>query len=118
MTFQGKVRARMTSALKQSGGVWLPVLHPEASVGAAIAAAPDGPRVVLESSGAAMTGISLVAGTSIAVGPEGGLEPDELEQLTAAGFQPASLGPATLRFETAAVVALGIARSALAAAER
>ena len=51
----------------------------------------------------------------IALGPEGGIEPDELEQLTAAGFDLASVGPTTLRFETAGVVALGVARTTLTA---
>jgi 16S rRNA (uracil1498-N3)-methyltransferase len=113
MTFQGKVRARMMSALKQSGGGWLPVLHPEASVAHALAAAPDGLRVVLDGTGTAMTAIPAAAGMTIALGPEGGIQPDELDQLAGAGFALASLGPTTLRFETAGVVALGIARAAL-----
>lgn len=44
----------------------------------------------------------------IVVGPEGGLEMDEVALLTAAGFVPVSLGPRTLRAETAAVAALAI----------
>lgn len=38
-----------------------------------------------------------------AVGPEGGFAPEELEQATAAGFQPVSLGTHILRIETAAI---------------
>src|SRR5690606_26704830 len=115
MTFQGKVRARMISALKQSGGAWLPELHPEATVPHALAAAPDGERIALDGAGEAATTISIRAPVVIALGPEGGIEPDELEQLAAAGFRLASLGPTTLRFETAGVVALGVARAALTA---
>jgi len=37
----------------------------------------------------------------LVVGPEGGLEEREVEQLLAAGFLPRSLGPLTLRTETA-----------------
>ncbi|MFN4262732.1 MAG: RsmE family RNA methyltransferase [Thioalkalivibrionaceae bacterium] len=42
-----------------------------------------------------------------AVGPEGGIHPEEAQELVSVGeFQPASLGPRTLRCETAAVVLL------------
>ena len=51
----------------------------------------------------------------LAIGPEGGIEADELEALVAAGFRPVRLGPTILRFETAAVAALAIARTALGA---
>jgi 16S rRNA (uracil1498-N3)-methyltransferase len=42
------------------------------------------------------------------VGPEGGLSPEELAEACAGGFQPASLGPRTLRADTAGVVAASI----------
>ncbi|MFQ5847080.1 MAG: 16S rRNA (uracil(1498)-N(3))-methyltransferase [Candidatus Methylomirabilales bacterium] len=45
---------------------------------------------------------------TILVGPEGGLETDEVALLGKAGFVPASLGPRTLRAETAAVAAMAI----------
>lgn len=41
------------------------------------------------------------------VGPEGGLDESEEAMATAAGFLPISLGPATLRAETAAILASG-----------
>jgi 16S rRNA (uracil1498-N3)-methyltransferase len=40
------------------------------------------------------------------VGPAGGWEPAEAQQILDAGFQPASLGPRILRAETAAVAAV------------
>ena len=113
MLFQGKVRARMIAALKQSGGAWLPELHPEASLAHAIAAAPEGKRITLDGEGSPMTSVAMAAPVTIALGPEGGMEPSELEQLDGAGFQAASLGPTVLRFETAGTVALGLARAAL-----
>lgn len=44
----------------------------------------------------------------LVAGPEGGLDSAELEFAHAAGLQPVSLGPRTLRTETAALVALSI----------
>lgn len=130
-TFQQKVAARMAGALGQSHGAWLPVLYPEATVERAIAATPDGPKLVLDMAGEPM-GL-LVAGAianatehgagflkpiTIAIGPEGGLEPVELEQFATAGFRPVSLGHTVLRFETAAVSALAVVRTALATLPR
>lgn len=43
---------------------------------------------------------------SLVIGPEGGLDGDELAQLTAAGYVAVRLGPRILRTETAALVAL------------
>ncbi len=40
------------------------------------------------------------------IGPEGGFSPMEEEKMLAAGFQPKSLGPLTLRAETAALAAI------------
>jgi 16S rRNA (uracil1498-N3)-methyltransferase len=114
VTFLSKVQARMRSALAQSQGAWLPQLFPEATPERAVQAAPEGTRLVLEAGGAPMgadPSIQLGGAITIAVGPEGGLEPEELEALLAAGFAPVSLGGTILRFETAAVVALGVVRA-------
>ena len=115
--FAQKVAARMVAALEQSGHAWLPAQFPEANVDRAIAAAPDGVRIVLDGAGAPLAALpALVSAAAdvpvvIAVGPEGGIEPDEMERFTAAGFQGASIGGAILRFETAAVAALGAVRA-------
>ena len=45
---------------------------------------------------------------SLLIGPEGGLSPEELQQLLLAGFNPLCLGPRVLRTETAAIVALSV----------
>ena len=50
---------------------------------------------------------------AIMVGPEGGFSADEIEQASAAGFLPVSLGPRVLRTETAAIVAAALAQSYL-----
>lgn len=44
----------------------------------------------------------------ILVGPEGGLEPDEVALVNSAGFVSVSLGPRILRAETAAAAALAV----------
>jgi 16S rRNA (uracil1498-N3)-methyltransferase len=46
----------------------------------------------------------------IAVGPEGGWTPEETQALAAAGLQPVTLGPLTLRAETAALAAAAAVR--------
>lgn len=113
-TFTGKVRARMAHALEQSGGAWLPVVYPDATCDRAIAGAPEGARLVLDVSGEPIVG-ALPAGApaTLAVGPEGGFDPGELETLERAGFRRVRLEGNTLRFETAAIAGLALLRSAL-----
>lgn len=130
-TFQQKVAARMAGALGQSHGAWLPVPYPEATVERAIAATPEGPKLLLEMGGEpmgllvadAMTnarehGAGFLKPITVVVGPEGGMEPAEAEQFKTAGFRPVSLGHTVLRFETAAVAALAVVRAALATLPR
>jgi 16S rRNA (uracil1498-N3)-methyltransferase len=124
-TFQQKVRGRMAAALEQSRGAWLPVLFPDATVEHAIAASAPGARVVLEQGGAslfsALTPLLAEArsrgaatpAVTIAVGPEGGFEPTELEALSASGFVPVRLGRSILRFESAAVAGIAAVRAML-----
>ncbi len=112
--FQSRLKGRMSSALTQSGGGWMPEIHPSAPVSRAIAAAPEGLRVLLDADAPAVLAVTtLTAPLSIAVGPEGGLDPREREELIEGGFTPVSLVGNTLRFETAAIAALAIARSLL-----
>ncbi len=113
VTFQGKVRARMISALTQSGGAWLPVHHPDAPLERVLTAVPDGPRLLLDGAGGHFRWPELDAPVTIAVGPEGGIEGAERVAILDAGFTPVALSPSNLRFETAAIVGIGLARSAL-----
>ena len=112
--FQAKVRARMTSALIQSGGAWLPDVFPEAPIDRAIAAAPSGTRLILDIDGEPIIGSPMRAPLTIALGPEGGMEPEERDTFVAAGFRPVTLGATTLRFETAGVAAVAIAAASFA----
>ncbi len=114
-SFQGKVRLRMINALTQSGGAWLPVLYPDATLERAIAACPPGARWLLDVDGdpVPVAGLGGEAPLTIAVGPEGGVEAEERDMLLGSGFVPVRLAPLTLRFETAVIAALAVARAAL-----
>ena len=108
-TFQAKVLARMTSALIQSGGGWLPDMFPEATVERAISAAPLGTRLLLTQDGEPIAGVPMHIPITIALGPEGGMEPAERDLFIGAAFLPVKLGSGTLRFETAGMAAVAIA---------
>ena len=109
--FQAKVKARMVSAMLQSGGGWLPDLFPEATVERAVAAAPLGTRMLLDRDGEPIAAIPFRGPVTIALGPEGGMEPAERDVLIGVAFLPVRLAPNTLRFETAGVAAVAIAAS-------
>ncbi|HEY7878287.1 MAG TPA: RsmE family RNA methyltransferase [Gemmatimonadaceae bacterium] len=113
VAFQSKARSRMITALTQSGGAWLPVLYPDATPERAVASAPAGARWLLDAEGEPVSSIQISAPLTIAVGPEGGLEPEERATFVTAGFIPVRVAPLTLRFETAAIAGLAVARAAL-----
>jgi 16S rRNA (uracil1498-N3)-methyltransferase len=114
-SFHAKARARMISALTQSGGAWLPTLLPDAGGDDVVETAGPGAHFLLDGAGEPMLSVPVTAPLTIAVGPEGGLDDEERERLAMAGWMPVSLGGATLRFETAGMAALAIARAAVAA---
>lgn len=116
--FQARVRGRMSAALTQSGRAWMPTLFPEASLERAVAAAPSGSRYFLDPQGTSLLLQAIAAPPpplTIAVGPEGGVEQSERNRLNESDFIPVSLAQQTLRFETAAIVAVGAVQAALAA---
>ncbi len=115
--FQRRVQARMVSALEQSGGLWMPALFPDATLERAVEAVHAPQRFLLVPDGEALAPLlpSLRAPVAFALGPEGGFEPAEREELVRAGFRAVSLGPTVLRFETAGIAALALIRAALAA---
>jgi 16S rRNA (uracil1498-N3)-methyltransferase len=113
--FSAKMRARMVSALEQSGGAWLPPILHDADMDSTTR--EPGLRVVLDRSGQPLAsllggGHDSAEGVTLMVGPEGGIEDDELALLETGGWLRARLGAATLRFETAAVAAIGAIRAA------
>jgi 16S rRNA (uracil1498-N3)-methyltransferase len=108
--FGRKVLARMIAALEQSGGAWLPTIHPMRS---AEEIAEEMRGLVLEKRGTRMGRLPIVPPVTIAIGPEGGFEPEELGLFEDRGWKTAALGDVTLRFETAAIGAVAVARGAL-----
>jgi 16S rRNA (uracil1498-N3)-methyltransferase len=70
----------------------------------------EGLRLVLSPSApGSLAGLaSLPNKVELLIGPEGGLDDDELNAARGAGFTPVRLGPRVLRTETAAVVALSV----------
>lgn len=113
--FQTKLRLRMRSALTQSGNAWLPRVENDIDPQAVEAHAPPGRHYVLHQDGPSIVHSAFHAPVTIAVGPEGGFEEAELRRLVDGGWMPVSIGDATLRFETAGIAALAIARAALTA---
>ncbi len=102
-------------AAEQCGRAVVPRVAPTIALDGLLARPFDGTRaVLLETAGhPALPSLPLGAACSLLllVGPAGGFEPSEAEQLHAAGFLPASLGPRMLRAETAAVAAVAIAQA-------
>lgn len=114
--FAAKVRARTVQALAQCEGAWLPAVLPDVEPEAIADAVPAGRRVVLDAAGEPFNAASLdYACLVLALGPEGGLEPAELDALDAAGFRRVRLPGNILRFETAGVVGVAFARALLEA---
>ncbi len=119
--FAERARRRALAALKQSGGAHLPELSEPVGLALALGRVPaDTARWLADAEGepllqAAREGDAREA--SILIGPEGGARDEERTACLEAGFRPVSLGPRTLRFETAALVALALARAAFAETE-
>jgi len=113
--FAQKVEARMIGALLQSEGAWLPQRFTESNPERALAALPSvGARLLLDPLGDPIGAAPLAGPVAIAVGPEGGFEPDETYRMLEAGFRRVALAGGILRMETAAIVALGVVRAQLA----
>lgn len=111
--FRAKVRARMVSALEQSGGAWLPDIRSEIDAGAAWQHGSDAyQHLICDSRGTSIAEHITLQHTVLAVGPEGGFTATEIASAESAGWKRASLGPTTLRFETAIIAGVAVIRSA------
>jgi 16S rRNA (uracil1498-N3)-methyltransferase len=110
--FQRKFRARMIAALEQSGGAWLPEVHDPVPLSKVIEWDAN-TKVVMDQLGSAALSSKVSAPVAVVIGPEGGLELNELDALIAAGWQRSRLAGNTLRFETAGIAAAALMRAAL-----
>jgi 16S rRNA (uracil1498-N3)-methyltransferase len=112
--FHQKLRARMQGALEQSGSAWLPDLHEEMEILDVLKSSvpPDCSRFLLDASGAPLPSLIRDGPVALAVGPEGGTEPHEIEAAQNAGWIVASLATTVLRFETAVIGGAAVVRAA------
>src|SRR5262249_36019228 len=76
-----KYRAIAQAAARQSGRAQVPDVGAADSLAAALAALPDGVRLVLDPASDAALDVAGAADVTIVSGPEGGLAPDEHERL-------------------------------------
>jgi 16S rRNA (uracil1498-N3)-methyltransferase len=105
-------RSTAREAAKQARRAWLPVVGDTVSTTAlaSVSRAAALAVVLHEEATEPLGALALPADGDIllVVGPEGGVAPDELDQLTAAGAVAARLGPTVLRTSTAGTVAAGV----------
>jgi 16S rRNA (uracil1498-N3)-methyltransferase len=101
-------RAVAVSACEQCGRNRLPQIDtPRPLIDYLGAADASGPRLVLEPDPAAEGAAPRIESRiELAIGPEGGFAPEELEAFRLAGFERVRLGPRILRTETAALAAV------------
>lgn len=106
------------AALEQCHGSRLPELtgtHPWSDLLGLLAPTAAAARWLLDTGEETTPGTALAldrspspAGTAVLVGPEGGWTDDERAALAALGCRPVTLGPTTLRTETAAIAAAAL----------
>jgi len=107
-----RMRLHLIEGCKQSGNPWFPRLGREPlEFSAAVEKAVSMERAFfgatrMESADSADSAMFPEEGADVAwmVGPEGGFSPEEERRMLDAGIEPLSIGPWTLRVETAAVV--------------
>lgn len=109
--FAAKVRSRMESALEQSGGAWLPQVNVEIPAADAWSTVDFATRLIFQRDGASAISTTKPGAVAFAIGPEGGFERHEVEDALRHGWQSVSLGPTTLRFETAIIAAAAVVRA-------
>jgi 16S rRNA (uracil1498-N3)-methyltransferase len=103
-------RSTAREAAKQARRPWVPVVEEPVGTPALVRRVAGTTALVLhEAAAEPLAGVPLPPGRDVllVVGPEGGITPDELDALAAAGARPVRLGAEVLRASTAAAVALG-----------
>lgn len=95
-------------AARQSGRADVPEVRPPVPLAQALVDLAPGTRAFVFHPGRGRVDAGAAASVAAVVGPEGGLTEAELRDCEAAGALRASLGPRTLRAETAAIVAVAL----------
>lgn len=103
------------SACEQCGRAMIPEIAFHTELEQALGATPDALKLLLDFAGQPLASALQApqSAVSILLGPEGGLNPQEIDLARGSGFQPVRLGARVLRTETAATAALAIIQSAL-----
>ena len=106
-------RQVVVSACEQSGRTRIPEVLPVAGLAQTLKTTHASCRMLLSASGATrLSGLPRPSGPiALLAGPEGGLTADEERAAIEAGFVAVTLGPRTLRTETAAVAAVAAMQS-------
>lgn len=102
-----RLRRRALEAVKQCGAAWAPEITEPVPLAVLLGRPRPGECWLADAAG----GIPDAAAPPalVLVGPEGGLTATERDAAVSAGYRPVRLGPHTLRFETAALVAAAAA---------
>lgn len=104
----------MIAACEQCGRDTLPVLNQPMALMDFLKSIIEPQRYVLApSADATWSALSPDTGICVMVGPEGGFDANELQQMTDHGVAPVTLGPRILRTETAALAALATVNALL-----
>lgn len=98
------------SACEQCGRSVLPTIHAPVTLADWLARTEAELKLVLHPVAAPLASHARPASLAFLIGPEGGLNEEEVSQAQAGGFHAARLGPRVLRTETAPVVALSLAQ--------
>jgi 16S rRNA (uracil1498-N3)-methyltransferase len=104
-----KLQRRAFEATKQCGAAWAPTVHLPHTIPELVTRHRGEITWLADPTGTLPALAGPAASLLVAVGPEGGFTEAERQVLLDAGFEPARLGPYTLRFETAALAAAVIA---------
>lgn len=101
-----------TDAARQCGRTRVPEIAPIRPLTEAVATADAALKLVLweQSDRPGLSAHAPASSVALLIGPEGGLEADEVAQARQAGFVEARLGPRILRAETAAIAAAAAAQ--------
>lgn len=117
---KGRVRwaAIVREAAKQAHRAWIPAVSPVITTAMLATRVAASRALVLEPTAAtALTALDLLDGATgdvlLVVGPEGGIAPEELEKLEAAGAVLVRLGDSVLRTSTAGPAAIAVVSAAL-----